>query len=137
MLQVEATKFTEVGFHGRDVDQIIRDLVDNAIIMMRQVSRRQCSGTSEPGKVSAQGCCRFPTSPPCYVPATSQRLRREMKAKIDEAVEERILSALLGDVSPETLASFRALYRWERREVSAGSGVGHVGKVDVHRTRWA
>lgn len=35
--QVEATKFTEVGFHGRDVDQIIRDLVDNAIIMMRQV----------------------------------------------------------------------------------------------------
>lgn len=36
-LQVEATKFTEVGFHGRDVDQIIRDLLDNAIIMMRQV----------------------------------------------------------------------------------------------------
>ena len=27
-LKVEATKFTEVGFHGRDVDQIIRDLVD-------------------------------------------------------------------------------------------------------------
>ena len=36
-VKVEATKFTEVGFHGRDVDQIIRDLVDNAIIMMRQV----------------------------------------------------------------------------------------------------
>lgn len=34
---MEATKFTEVGFHGRDVDQIIRDLVDAAIIMMRQV----------------------------------------------------------------------------------------------------
>jgi len=30
-IKVEATKFTEVGFHGRDVDQIIRDLVDNAI----------------------------------------------------------------------------------------------------------
>ena len=27
-LKVEATKFTEVGYHGRDVDQIIRDLVD-------------------------------------------------------------------------------------------------------------
>lgn len=38
LCQVEATKFTEVGFHGRDVDQIIRDLVDNAIIMMRQVT---------------------------------------------------------------------------------------------------
>lgn len=37
-LQVEATKFTEVGFHGRDVDSIIRDLVDNAIIMIKQAS---------------------------------------------------------------------------------------------------
>lgn len=35
--QVEATKFTEVGFHGRDVDSIIRDLVDNAIVMIKQV----------------------------------------------------------------------------------------------------
>ena len=30
-VKVEATKFTEVGFHGRDVDQIIKDLVDNAM----------------------------------------------------------------------------------------------------------
>merc|ERR1719456_757301 len=29
-VKVEATKFTEVGFHGRDVDQIMRDLVDAA-----------------------------------------------------------------------------------------------------------
>lgn len=36
LFQVEATKFTEVGFHGRDVDQIIRDLVDNAILLQRQ-----------------------------------------------------------------------------------------------------
>lgn len=35
-VKVEATKFTEVGFHGRDVDQIIRDLVDNAVMLMRQ-----------------------------------------------------------------------------------------------------
>lgn len=33
--QVEATKFTEVGFHGRDVDQIIRDLLENAIQLQR------------------------------------------------------------------------------------------------------
>lgn len=40
-LQVEATKFTEVGFHGRDVDQIIRDLVDAAIVTTRARMRRQ------------------------------------------------------------------------------------------------
>nr|PNR44907.1 hypothetical protein PHYPA_014677 [Physcomitrium patens] len=38
-VKVEATKFTEVGFHGRDVDQIIRDLVDNAIALQRQKMR--------------------------------------------------------------------------------------------------
>lgn len=34
-LKVEATKFTEVGYVGRDVDSIIRDLVDSAIKMVR------------------------------------------------------------------------------------------------------
>jgi ATP-dependent HslUV protease ATP-binding subunit HslU len=39
---VEATKFTEVGFVGRDVEQIIRDLVDSAIIMVTQRAARVC-----------------------------------------------------------------------------------------------
>jgi ATP-dependent HslUV protease ATP-binding subunit HslU len=34
-IKVEATKFTEVGYVGRDVEQIIRDLVDSAIAMTR------------------------------------------------------------------------------------------------------
>jgi ATP-dependent HslUV protease ATP-binding subunit HslU len=35
-IKVEATKFTEVGYVGRDVDSIIRDLVENAIKMKRK-----------------------------------------------------------------------------------------------------
>eukprot|EP00529_Nitzschia_sp_RCC80_P011958 CAMPEP_0113516982 /NCGR_PEP_ID=MMETSP0014_2-20120614/41939_1 /TAXON_ID=2857 /ORGANISM="Nitzschia sp." /LENGTH=582 /DNA_ID=CAMNT_0000413995 /DNA_START=11 /DNA_END=1759 /DNA_ORIENTATION=- /assembly_acc=CAM_ASM_000159 len=35
-LKVEATKFTEVGYHGRDVDQIIRDLVDVAMQLAKK-----------------------------------------------------------------------------------------------------
>ena len=38
-LKVEATKFTEVGYVGRDVDQIIRDLVENALAMVRERRR--------------------------------------------------------------------------------------------------
>ncbi len=38
-LKVEATKFTEVGYVGRDVDQIVRDLVENAMIMVREKNR--------------------------------------------------------------------------------------------------
>ena len=34
-IKVEATKFTEVGYHGRDVDAMIRDLLDSAIAMVR------------------------------------------------------------------------------------------------------
>jgi ATP-dependent HslUV protease ATP-binding subunit HslU len=40
-LKVEATKFTEVGYVGRDVEQIIRDLVDSAIIMVRENKREK------------------------------------------------------------------------------------------------
>ena len=38
-IKVEATKFTEVGYVGRDVEQIIRDLVDAAIAMTREHMR--------------------------------------------------------------------------------------------------
>src|ERR1700675_2190154 len=38
-LKVEATKFTEVGYVGRDVDQIVRDLVESAMTMVRDRRR--------------------------------------------------------------------------------------------------
>ena len=38
-LKVEATKFTEVGYVGRDVEQIVRDLVEGAITMTREHMR--------------------------------------------------------------------------------------------------
>lgn len=38
-IKIEATKFTEVGYVGRDVEQIIRDLMDSAISMTRETMR--------------------------------------------------------------------------------------------------
>src|SRR5437879_11495408 len=40
-LKVEATKFTEVGYVGRDVEQIARDLVEIAIAMIRERLRKE------------------------------------------------------------------------------------------------
>ncbi|MDI9349384.1 MAG: ATP-dependent protease ATPase subunit HslU [Candidatus Symbiobacter sp.] len=40
-LKVEATKFTEVGYVGRDVDQIIRDLLDIGVNQMRERMRQE------------------------------------------------------------------------------------------------
>src|SRR3954447_26643836 len=39
-IKVEATKYTEVGYHGRDVESMIRDLTEAAIAMVRQEQRR-------------------------------------------------------------------------------------------------
>jgi len=45
--KVEATKFTEVGYVGRDVESIIRDLVESAITMIRETRRQQVHESAE------------------------------------------------------------------------------------------
>lgn len=46
-VKVEATKFTEVGYVGRDVDQIVRDLMEVAIAMVRERKRREVGARAE------------------------------------------------------------------------------------------
>jgi ATP-dependent HslUV protease ATP-binding subunit HslU len=46
-LKVEATKFTEVGYVGRDVESIVRDLVDASLNMLRETSRRDVRAKAE------------------------------------------------------------------------------------------
>lgn len=77
-LKVEATKFTEVGYVGRDVEQIIRDLIEVALAMVKE------------------------------------RRRQEVTIRAEQAVEERILDALVGAAS--SLATREAF----RQRLSAG-----------------
>ncbi len=46
-LKVEATKFTEVGYVGRDVESIVRDLVEAAILQQREQARRGVQAKAE------------------------------------------------------------------------------------------
>ena len=46
-IKVEATKFTEVGYVGRDVEQIIRDLLELAVNMVREQLRKQVVAKAE------------------------------------------------------------------------------------------
>src|ERR1051325_4175330 len=48
-LKVEATKFTEVGYVGRDVEQIVRDLLESAISMVREKRRAGVRARAEAG----------------------------------------------------------------------------------------
>ena len=75
-IKVEATRFTEVGYVGRDVEQIIRDLIEIAIAMERE------------------------------------KKRKEVHAKAQQAAEEKVLDALVGNkASVATRESFRKRLR--------------------------
>ena len=75
-IKVEATRFTEVGYVGRDVEQIIRDLLEIAIAIDKE------------------------------------RMRKEVYSKAQQAAEERVLNALVGNkASIATRESFRKRLR--------------------------
>ena len=75
-IKVEATRFTEVGYVGRDVEQIIRDLIEIAIAMERE------------------------------------KKRKEVHAKAQQAAEEKVLDALVGNkASIATRESFKKRLR--------------------------
>src|SRR6201992_656718 len=46
-VKIEATKFTEVGYVGRDVEQIVRDLVEVGIALVRDKRRREVEAKAE------------------------------------------------------------------------------------------
>jgi ATP-dependent HslUV protease ATP-binding subunit HslU len=50
-IKVEATKFTEVGYHGRDVDSMIRDLLDSSIALVRE---EMTESVHEPASVQVE-----------------------------------------------------------------------------------
>ena len=46
-IKVEATKFTEIGYVGRDVEQIIRDLIEIAITMVQEIKRKEVKAKAQ------------------------------------------------------------------------------------------
>ena len=75
-IKVEATRFTEIGYVGRDVEQIIRDLLEIAIAIEKE------------------------------------RMKKGVHAKAQQAAEERVLNALVGNkASVATRESFRKRLR--------------------------
>jgi ATP-dependent HslUV protease ATP-binding subunit HslU len=46
-VKVEATKYTEVGYHGRDVESMIRDLLDTSIALVREEMTESVKGPAE------------------------------------------------------------------------------------------
>ena len=76
-LKVEATKFTEVGYVGRDVEQIIRDLVEVAISQTRERKRKDVQARAQQG---AEDRVLDALVGPGASPATRDSFRRKLRA---------------------------------------------------------
>ena len=55
-IKVEATKFTEVGYVGREVDSIVRDLMDISVKMTREEEMSKVNHRAQDGKYRAEWC---------------------------------------------------------------------------------
>ena len=96
-IKVEATKFTEVGYVGKDVEQIIRDLADAAVKMIRDQAksrvRSQAEDRSEERVLDALlprrqgvGFANEPSAPNSGDADTRQKLRKQLR---EGALDER------------------------------------------------
>ncbi len=73
-IKVEATKFTEVGYVGRDVDSIVKDLVDIAVKLTRERRWPRCvtAPWTPPRSACSTRCCRV-RAPSASLPNPSRR----------------------------------------------------------------
>src|SRR5262245_6976292 len=76
-LKVEATKFTEVGYVGRDVEQIVRDLVEIAITQVRERKRKDVEARAH---LAAEDRVVDALTGPAASPATKESFRRKLRA---------------------------------------------------------
>jgi ATP-dependent HslUV protease ATP-binding subunit HslU len=75
-LKVEATKFTEVGYVGRDVEQIVRDLVEIAIAQTRERKRKDVEAKAQ---LAAEERVIDALTGPAASPATKESFRRKLR----------------------------------------------------------
>jgi ATP-dependent HslUV protease ATP-binding subunit HslU len=76
-LKVEATKFTEVGYVGRDVEQIVRDLVEISIALTREKKRKDVLAKAE---LAAEERVLDALVGPGSSPATRESFRKKLRA---------------------------------------------------------
>jgi ATP-dependent HslUV protease ATP-binding subunit HslU len=94
-LKVEATKFTEVGYVGRDVDQIMRDLVEAALVMVRDARR---TGVRAKAEAAAEERILDGLVGPGAQPATRDSFRKKLRA--GEMDDKEIEIQLADNASP-------------------------------------
>jgi ATP-dependent HslUV protease ATP-binding subunit HslU len=128
-IKIEATKFTEVGYHGRDVDSMIRDLLDSAINMVRgemtetvkpeaekQVEERLLDLLIPPPRPRL----RNSGSGSCGAAQQNQRTREKLRAQLREGkLDQRMVDI---EVRERAMPSFEIISNQASRRWTSISG---------------
>ena len=85
-IKVEATKFTEVGYVGKDVEQIIRDLIEISIALVKEKKRKEVEAKSQ---LSSEERVLDTLVGKSATPATRESFRKRLRAgDLDDTVIE-------------------------------------------------
>ncbi len=97
-LKVEATKFTEVGYVGRDVDQIVRDLMEIGVGLVRDSRRKEVSANAH---LQAEERVLNALVGPNASPSTRETFRKKLRGnELDDKEIEIELSDSTGSGMP-------------------------------------
>jgi ATP-dependent HslUV protease ATP-binding subunit HslU len=124
-LKVEASKFTEVGYVGRDVESMVRDLVEIAIDMVREERMDEVQAKAERNAEERLLDLLLPPSPPVPTLSTEDPGAAREPAKVTrEKMREQLRDGRLDDRMVEIDVHERS---FPSLEIIAGSSVEEVG----------
>ncbi|MGY9025073.1 MAG: ATP-dependent protease ATPase subunit HslU [Candidatus Pelagibacterales bacterium] len=112
-IKVEATKFTEVGYVGRDVEQIIRDLIEIAITMIKQTKRKEV-------KAKAQLAAEERVLDCLVGPGAGSTTRESFRKKLrNKELDDKEIEIDIQDTSSPTI------------DLQGGGGIGMINLSDM------
>src|ERR1041385_7240662 len=102
-LKVEASKFTEVGYVGRDVESIVRDLTEVAVARVREEKSREIAAQAQARTEERLLDLLLPALPPEEAEETRRKLRTLLR---DGKLDERMVEI---EVAEQSFPSFQIL----------------------------
>jgi len=155
-VKVEATRFTEVGYVGKDVEQIIRDLADTAVKLYREQAKKKVRTQAEeraeerildallPRRepqppafgFGAQATIDIGAEPSAKESETRQKLRRQLRAgELDEREIELELSASTGGMDIMTPPGMEEMGQQLRQMFANLGGKTHRRTLAIRAAR--
>src|SRR4051812_44208928 len=121
-LKVEASKFTEVGYVGRDVESMVRDLVELAVEMVREEKVHEVRGKAAQNAEDRLLDILLPPSGPSRPDDTAETIR-DQQSRTREHFREQLRSGRLDSRSVELEVREKS---FPSMEIIAGSNVEEV-----------